>query len=111
MPPFYFGPRKKGVRRKPHELLANQDDTVRDCLADEHPLEAAKIPIGARIIRAVRAYDTAANAPLGSASTPAQALEQVRQDDAIAGDTQVIDALERAVRKPARTATLEPAFA
>ncbi len=77
-------------------LLANQDDAVRECLTAEGEASSADIPLGAKIICAVRAYDRLKTG--GSGEPPAaleDALRELRTDISGGFDPDVLNAIER----------------
>lgn len=64
-------------------------------VADDHP-SAPEVPLGTRVIWAVRAYDDlTAEQPAKLAMTPAQALDELRRDSHAGYDREVLDAIER----------------
>lgn len=94
-------------------LLLNQDDAARECFLSTNTELSDEIPIGARVIRAVRAYESllAGDGPEGC-NSPDAAIQELRKDIAAAHDQDVLDALERAVSRATRaTALLMPAMA
>jgi len=87
-------------------LLLSQDDAARE-LAEESAGTSAEVPLGARIIRAVRSFDALAYGPNGAPkSSPQQALRELRKNTAGDADDEVLNAIERAIR---RTAAASPA--
>jgi hypothetical protein len=92
-------------------MLVNQDDAVRDYLADQAKLQPGDVPLGARIIRAVRAYDDLmADTTAEPSRQPADAARKLRTHPSDCYDPDVLDAIERVVRKTARSPALEPAY-
>jgi len=92
-------------------LLANQDEAVRECMGLQAEAARNAVPLGARIIRAVRAFDALTTDQSGGpALTPSQALDELRKDTSVGYDAAVIDALEHAVERSRPQPTLEPAF-
>jgi len=93
-------------------LLMSQDDPARDGLAMEDEVECGEIPLGARIIRAVRAYDALT---VGDSSEPksssARALLELRKGAPREFDDEVLNALERMVKKSSMPSPSEAAFA
>ena len=93
-------------------LLMSQDDPARDGLAMEDEVECGEIPLGARIIRAVRAYDALT---VGDSSEPksssARALLELRKGTPSEFDDEVLNALERMVKKSSMPSSSEPSFA
>ncbi len=89
-------------------LLLNQDDAVRECLSTEEDTASEDIPIGARIIRAVRAYDALT---AGDADSPKAAhdnsLQELRKDIASGFDPDVLDAIGRCLQRPVRSSPPE----
>ena len=81
-------------------LLLTQDDAVRECLEAEAGQPEREVPAGAKILRAVRAYDTATAAD-SAAPTPSrdEALAELRKDASGEHDPEVLSALERAVKQ------------
>lgn len=93
-------------------LLVNQDDVARDYLTREEGFKPAEVPLGARIIRAVRCYDDLTTSAAGESTNAVDyALNKLRTDASGGYDSYVIDALERVVGKPARSAAAAPAYA
>ncbi|MGB2988033.1 MAG: HD domain-containing phosphohydrolase [Phycisphaerae bacterium] len=91
-------------------LLLNQDDALRECLTSEEEAACDDIPIGAKIIRAVRAYDALTHDDSGKPRIPPQeAVRQLRKDISSAFDLDVLDAVERCVRRTGQTAPVETA--
>lgn len=79
-------------------LLVNQDDAVHDCLMEEDSATPHDIPVGAKIIRAVRAYDALTeDNSLGSGLGPAEAVKAMRKDVSAHHDVDVLRSLEKAV--------------
>lgn len=91
-------------------LLLNQDDAVRECLTVEEDKAFGDIPVGAKIIRAVRAYDElVANSAGDPGITPRNAVQELRRDISGGFDADVLDAIERCVRRSTTPSTNEPA--
>jgi hypothetical protein len=91
-------------------LLADQDDALQDYLTSEDHCALRDMPLGARIIRIVRAYDDALSTAIpGAAGAPQQALQQLRADALTEADRRIVEALERATQKAARLPVLAPA--
>jgi response regulator RpfG family c-di-GMP phosphodiesterase len=87
-------------------LLANQDEAVQDYLASEGNLAPSEIPLGARIIRAVRAY-----VDLSSISEPQDVetvLKQIRTSRPEAYDDHIIAAIRRVMRQATGATATEP---
>ncbi|OHB72307.1 MAG: hypothetical protein A2V70_16500 [Planctomycetes bacterium RBG_13_63_9] len=84
-------------------LLLNQDESVSSPQTTEPAETSADVPLGARIIRAVRAYVALAQVT-GAAPkrNPARALRRLRTDRAAGYDPNVLDALERVVSGSSR---------
>ena len=93
-------------------LLMSQDQDLQGCFATEDDLHAGQLPLGARIIRAVRAYDALAGGGPGEPkTTPQNALKELRNDPSEDHDEHVLRAIERVVQHNAHTSVGEPAFA
>lgn len=91
-------------------LLLNQDDAARECLTSEEDRAAGDIPLGAKIIQAVRAYDALVSGDSGGlAMTHQEALQELRKDIACGFDPEVLDAIERCIRRSTKTEPLEAA--
>ena len=92
-------------------LLVNQDDAVLECLSTEDDSPPGGIPIGAKIIRTVRAFDALA---INSSDDPATArqgaLRELRKDISGGFDPDVLDALERCAQRATEAKSLEPAY-
>jgi len=81
-------------------LLMNQDDPARDGLAMEDEVGCQEIPLGARIIRAVRAFDALTVGESGEAkSSSARALLELRMASPGEFDDEVLNAIERMARR------------
>jgi len=93
-------------------LLMNQDDPARDGLAMEDDVECGEIPLGARIIRAVRAFDALTVGESGEAkSSPGRALLELRKASSGEFDDEVLNAIERMMRRSSTASSSpEPAF-
>lgn len=74
-------------------LLVNQDDAVHDYLIGEGKLELERLPLGARIIRTVRAYDDLA--ALSAEADTEDILQKLRARRADGHDDRVIEAIRR----------------
>lgn len=92
-------------------LVLNQDDAVLDCISAEDDGLCGAIPLGAKIIRAVRAHDAMTFADGdGPRVSPQQALQELRKDIAGGYDPDVLDALERCIRRTSSVGVLESAL-
>lgn len=94
-------------------LLISQDDAVRECLPAEADEASAEVPTGAKIIRAVRGLDALTTDEAGdSRTTVPEAIQELRKDLTEGHDPEVLDAMERCLRRTAReTASAEPVCA
>ena len=93
-------------------LLMSQDDPARDGLAMEDEVECGEAPLGARIIRAVRAYDALTVGDSGEPkSSSARALHELRKSAPTEFDEEVLNAIERMVRKSSSPSSAEASFA
>jgi len=91
-------------------LLLNQDHEAETDTAIERAPDAAEIPVGARIIRAVRAYLTlTSDESDGPQRSPDEALGQLRNDRGAAHDPAVLEVLGRIVSQSPRSETREAA--
>lgn len=89
-----------GVLHGAVPLLLNQDDPARDGLAMEDELGCQEVPLGARIIRAVRAYDALTVGELGEAKCSSErALLELRRAPSGEYDDEVLNAIERMARR------------
>jgi HD-GYP domain-containing protein (c-di-GMP phosphodiesterase class II) len=93
-------------------LLAGQDEAVQDYLASGERSPCQPTPIGARIIRTVRAYDDLVSGAIaGLREQPAGALRRLRLDQHGGYETPVLDALESVVTTTKAPAPLESTLA
>lgn len=93
-------------------LMMNQEDALRDALELSSEKPAGEAPIGARIIRAVRAFDTLLYSSAGTMNcTPQAALRQLRKEAGSDHDQDVVDAIGKVVRYKEAMPEPEPAFA
>lgn len=89
-----------GVLTRAASLMLNQDDTVRECLAGAGESATPDIPVGAKIIRAVRHYLTLTTDDAGGTKMPAAAAIRELREDTLGGyDPEVIAAIERVVKR------------
>lgn len=93
-------------------LLINQDDAIRECLTSDTDDAAGDVPIGAKIIRAVRGYDELMSGESGPpAATPRDAVQELRKDVAGAYDPDVLAAIERCIPRTSPSSKQEPTYA
>lgn len=92
-------------------LLVNQDDAVRDYITSEDSALCGDVPLGAKIIATVRAYNhlttDAGGNPIDS---PQNAIRKLREDASGGYDAIVINTLEQVLRKLKPDPVLEPAY-
>jgi HD-GYP domain-containing protein (c-di-GMP phosphodiesterase class II) len=90
-------------------MVLNQDDAILECINTQADAASGEIPLGAKIIRAVRAYDaqTSPDSQLPTAD-PHEAIQQIRRDVTGGFNTDVVDALERCVCGSKRVSAAEP---
>ena len=92
-------------------LLATQDQDLRACLSSEDDSQLTDLPLGAKIIHSVRAYDAlAGGGPSEPKTTPSNALKELRNDPSGEHDEGVLKAIERVVHHSTQRSTPEPAF-
>lgn len=91
-------------------LLLNQDDAVRECLVSEGGDTPKDIPLGAKIIRAVRAYDSLMSGGSGESPVPEDALRQLGKDVSGTFDREVLGAIERCARRSVHPVAPELAY-
>ena len=90
-------------------LLLEQNDAASECLGVEERPPSGDIPQGAKIIRAIRAYDALTYGTTGELmNTPDDALREMRRDVSAGFDPEVLDAIERCARRPVSNVALEP---
>jgi len=83
-----------GVLRGAIPILLNQENHWPASALNDHA--AADVPIGARIIRAVRAYDDLTEPGVGHQEiSPSEAIADMRRDQSAGFDQDVLSALER----------------
>jgi response regulator RpfG family c-di-GMP phosphodiesterase len=92
-------------------LLLTQDDAVHECLAAERGDSSSGVPLGAKVIRAVRAIDALTSGENGPKARPEQAIQELRKDISGGFDPEVLDAMERTIRRTNRPAPAAPAYA
>ena len=81
-------------------LLLNQDSNLSKARSTGAAEPSASVPVGARIIRATRAYDTLTEGPSGGEKLiPQDALKEMRSDQASPYYADVLKVLERIVFK------------
>ncbi|MEK6799466.1 MAG: HD domain-containing phosphohydrolase [Planctomycetota bacterium] len=91
-------------------MLMTQDDALQDAIASGEERAYGELPLGARIIRAVRLfYDL--KATRGSASATGDVLQQLRRDKESNLDPEVLAALQRVVQRASAVEVEEPALA
>jgi hypothetical protein len=80
-------------------LVVNQHDPAKDVLAmDDESQAGAEVPVGARIIRAVRAFDAVSYADAGEIkNSPERAILELRRNKE--HDQEVLNALERTCKR------------
>lgn len=89
-------------------LLMNQDDGVSDSMSGvrEHQGDAGEVPLGARVIRAVRAFDALTVDAFGEEARPVEeVLQELRKERSDEFGMDVLDAVERVTRKTSSTKT------
>jgi len=93
-------------------LLMNQDDPAGEGLAMEDEVDCGEVPLGARIIRAVRAFDALTVGESGEAKcSTARALLELRKAPSDEYDEEVLNAIERMARRNTTASSPhEPAF-
>jgi len=80
-------------------ILLNQDSSM-PALTDEDHQSSADIPMGAKVIRAARAYDLLTACRMGSQKlTSEEALRDLRRDRAANHDPAVLDALDSVIQR------------
>lgn len=89
-------------------LLLSQDGSPAEQWAAESGQDAVQVPIGAKVIKTVRAFDAVAFDP-NSMHTPLEAVSELRMDISVGYDPDVLDALERCVMRPNKSTKLETA--
>ncbi len=79
-------------------LLLNQDDAILDCLSGEDAATPKGMPIGAKIIRTVRAFDALTeDDSRGTGLRPAEAIKALRKDPDTTHDEDLVRAVEKCV--------------
>ena len=77
-------------------ILLNQDTSLPPELKD---VSSAEPPIGAKILKVARTYETLLSGEAEEAISPEEALHELRADRAAAHDVEVLEALERVVNE------------
>lgn len=81
-------------------MIVSEDDGVDSALGGSQQDQPTSVPVGARIIKTVRAYDLLAVSDVGAvAETPKDAIDTLRQDRDGEYDTEVLDVLENLLCK------------
>jgi hypothetical protein len=75
-------------------ILMNQEPGVLAGLKERTPTD---VPIGARILRVARAYDSITMGRLGENLSPAEAMQELRSDKTAEYDVDVLEVLDRVV--------------
>jgi len=89
-------------------LLISQDEQVDEHITGTQGMQTMELPLGARIIRAVRAYDALTSSGSGVAGATQQAaIDELREDKGGEYDSVILKAIERVVRR-ASTAESKP---
>lgn len=91
-------------------LLLNQGDSGSCGQSPEFEDGSANVPVGARIIRAVRAFDSMMTGTPDNV-TVHSVVQELRKDIPAGYDQDVLDALERCAGRSERSEQLEPALA
>ena len=90
-------------------LLLGQDDSLQSGLLDEETSRNAALPIGAEIIRTVRAYDALRQGGWGQlGQTPLAAIDELIKDDHADFDAKIIQALTAEVPRSGKTEETDP---
>lgn len=94
-------------------LLVSQDDGIHELVSLEGELPQRNLPIGARIIRAVRAYDRLTDGRTdGPPLLPEEAIRELRADTGAGFDPDILNALDRLQARAIRPASVrEPVMA
>jgi HD-GYP domain-containing protein (c-di-GMP phosphodiesterase class II) len=93
-------------------LLVNQDEAVREILAAEEGSGGGEIPLGAKIIQAVRTYYALTARDYGQPPRPlSEVLKELRADPSGDYDQAVVTAIERVIARTNKVKPLEPALA
>jgi len=90
-------------------LLLSQDDAISDAVARTEQRAVEEAPLGARVIRVVRAFDALTVSEVGSRLiSPEAALRELRKDPSEDYDPDVLAAIERVVVRARSEAAAEP---
>jgi K+-sensing histidine kinase KdpD len=93
-------------------LLAAQDGTAKQVLDYDTTVGATSVPLGGRIIHAVREYDALVHGSAGNKRwSPAEALQIMRKDISAAHDETVLAAIEQVIPRRATENAREPVLA
>lgn len=92
-------------------LLLTQDMALNECAATAGEYVASDEPKGAKIIRAVRAFDSLASEGLGQERRDAEdTVCELRKEVSGGYDPDVLDAIERVARQSAHSGSRKPAL-
>ncbi len=92
-------------------LMLNQDDAIRACTMADTGAASGDVPLGAKIIRAARAYDGLVFGESGSSLSPAEAVQELRKDISGDFDPEVLDGMVRFLGVSGKNARLERTLA
>jgi HD-GYP domain-containing protein (c-di-GMP phosphodiesterase class II) len=92
-------------------LLLNQDEAVLECRLTGEDAPVRDVPIGAKIIRAARAYDAlVAGESDRRAMSPPDAVQELRKDVSGAFSPDVLDAIEHCTSRSGKRSSPKPAY-
>ncbi len=92
-------------------LLLTQDMALNECAATAEEYVTSDEPKGAKIIRAVRAFDSLASEGLGQERRGAEdTVRELRKEVSGGYDPDVLDAIERVARQSAHSGSRKPAL-
>lgn len=92
-------------------LMLNQDDAIRACVAADSGAASGEVPLGAKIIRAARAYDGLVFNESDTSLSPTEALQELGKDISGDFDPDVLSGLGRFLGLTGKSARLDPSSA
>ena len=93
-------------------LLLTQDDALHECVTNEEGENAVNAPLGAKIIRAVRAFDSLTSGDSSEAKRSAeQTVRELRKEVSGGYDPDVLDTIERIAKRSAPSKKRHPVLA
>lgn len=92
-------------------LLLRQDDALREFVPGELSDHLPAVPLGAKIIRAVRAHESLTSGDSGEPTrSPEDAVRELRKDVSGGFDPDILDVIERITQRSTKSQSRQPAM-